>query len=172
MGVVFVRDRFLKSQNVLLRYVTASLLLAVDVQITVPLGGCSFCAADMCLVFTGTQKWCIAYNERCFFYTYWKSCWERLCLLVLSGFPVLFGLTGGYIWGFIPAVFVYSKCVSWVKNSFCNTVLGCFWDLYIGLSTIGQFCWIFGGLSLWRLPVFAARDVKNVIYGFLLLLYE
>lgn len=31
MGVVFVRDRFLKSQNVLLRYVTASLLLAVDV---------------------------------------------------------------------------------------------------------------------------------------------
>lgn len=132
MGMAFVRDRFLRGQNVLLRYVTASLLLAVGAQITVPLGVVPFTLQTCVLFLLAHKNGALHTMNVVFLYILEGLLGAPVFAGFSSGFPVLFGPTGGYIWGFIPAVFVYGKCVSCVKNSFWNTVFG----LFFGLVTL------------------------------------
>lgn len=103
---------------VLLKTVLGSLLLAMSAQITLPFGVIPF-TLQTSAVFFLAYKWGA------------KGATYAVLLYLLEGFwglpvfsgvrggtLVLFGPRGGYLWGFIPAIFVFDKLLGHSRKSF------------------------------------------------------
>ena len=118
---------------VLLKAVLGSLLLAMSAQITLPFGVIPF-TLQTSAVFFLAYKW----GAKGATYAVLLYLLEGfLGLPVFSGFRggalVLFGARGGYLWGFIPAIFIFDKLLAHSRESFFNIFNA------IALSSVVQF---------------------------------
>ena len=129
--------------HVWVRAVLGSLLLAMSAQITLPFGVIPF-TLQTSVVFFLAYKW----GANGATYAVLLYLLEGfLGLPVFSGFRsgawVLFGPRGGYLWGFIPAIFIFDKIIMHSRKSFFSIfnamVLGLVVQFSLGCLQLASF---------------------------------
>ena len=129
--------------RILIKALLGSLLLAMSAQITLPFGVIPF-TLQTSAVFFLAYKW----GANGAIYAVLLYLLEGfLGLPVFSGFRggvwVLFGPRGGYLWGFIPAIFVFDKLLTHFRKSFFSVfnamVLGLVVQFSLGCLQLASF---------------------------------
>lgn len=165
MDIQQVRDYTIEEPYILLRAILGSLLLAISAQITLSFGIIPFTLQTSAVFF-------LAYKLKAYGASYAVLLYllEGLCgLPVFAGFRsgafVLFGPTGGYLWGFIPAIFVFDKCMAHSKKSFFNIfsaiILGSITQFSLGCLQLASFVG-FAEAYRWGVCPFLTTEVIKV----------
>ena len=165
MNYQLTRSHTARVAGVLSRAILGSLLLAMSAQITLPFGLVPFTLQTSVVFF-------LAHKLRADGAVYAVLLYLMEGLLglpVFAGFRggafVLFGPTGGYLWGFIPAIFVFDRCVSHSSKSFFNIfnaiILGSVVQFSLGCLQLASFIG-FAEVYRWGVCPFLVTEMVKV----------
>ena len=113
-----LRSYNIEKQNLLLNAVLGSLALAISAQIALPWGPVPFTLQTSILFFLAFKFGFASTLCMVSAYLLEGACELPVFAEFTGGLPILFGPTGGYLWGFIPALFCFDKFVTQEKRSF------------------------------------------------------
>ena len=87
----------------------------------------------------------------------------------MGGINVLFGPTGGYLWGFLLAVLVMTTAREHIRKEtyltmICNGLVGNFVVYLLGVTWLALFCWVIARLRIWLLSLYHSRLHKGDHY--------
>lgn len=107
-----------KKQSLFSSAILGSLALAISAQIALPWGPVPFTLQTSILFFLAFKFGFVSTLGMVSAYLLEGACGLPVFAEFTGGLPILFGPTGGYLWGFIPALFCFDKFMACEKKSF------------------------------------------------------